>query len=902
MPERDDNPYIGPRPYERADRPLFFGRDREVRELLSLVIAHRVVLLYATSGAGKTSLLNAGLLPVLEEEEGFEVFPPARFAGGDLPPGFANPFVHNIVENWRRGIGGATSVQDASLAQFLAGHAHAVDADGFAAPRLVVFDQFEELFTLYQQHWRLREPFFVQLAELLDNDPLLRVMIAIREDYLAQLDRYGRHLPGAIRTRLRLERLSAEAALTAVTQPVERTERRYAPGVAEQLVGDLLQMRVDTGGGLVEIEGEYVEPVQLQVTCRSLWDALPQDVVEITSAHLETFGDVDEVLSSFYADAIVAAANAGGIRESDLRAKLERTFITQGGTRGTVYAAAGGTDGIPNGAIDELERRHLVRAEFRAGARWLELTHDRLIEPIRASNRDRLAEFQRRRRRRAAAAFVVLVALAGGALAAVAWLWDSGSPKVVALRPRATQASLAKVLLRQRVANCSPTLAVRTHSGPMLAAAFSSGGGLIETASEDGTARLWQCTDARELPSLRIRLGSISAAAFARDGATLFTASTTRRPRIWSVADGRSHAVGNKVADSGSFAADGRIVVTIADGHARLIDVKTGKTLARVNGTARSAAVSPDGQVVTVSGGRGAWSTITRLWDVRRKEMFASFETGTYPNAAKTYAFSHDGQLLAIAGKGYVEVEDVIGGLSISHARLPTKGGAIANLAFSPDDAFLATATGDGVLRLFRVPLLLDWLPNNTPVGSFRGSGAALRSVAFSPDGDGVVTADDDGVARVWPTTRARVVACARAALDKQVRYVHVGDPNSVRKRREGLDKHVRLPRVPQRAGPESLVSWCYQQAGGPDPEGRGFRGNGYAPFFERQGRRVAKPKPGDVAIFDWDRNGLADMTAIYVGKGRVVRFHVGSGSSSRLVLSRAEIPGVATRYRSYLP
>src|SRR5947208_3048712 len=73
-----DGPYVGPRPFERTEHTRFFGRDEEARELLSLVVAHRVVLLYAASGAGKTSLLNAGLGPLLEHEEGFELLPPAR--------------------------------------------------------------------------------------------------------------------------------------------------------------------------------------------------------------------------------------------------------------------------------------------------------------------------------------------------------------------------------------------------------------------------------------------------------------------------------------------------------------------------------------------------------------------------------------------------------------------------------------------------------------------------------------------------------------------------------------------------------------------------------------------------------------------------------------------------------
>ena len=69
--------YVGPRPFERSERDLFFGRDREISELLSLVISSRVVLCYAPSGAGKTSLINAGLELRLDKE-GFEVLPSAR--------------------------------------------------------------------------------------------------------------------------------------------------------------------------------------------------------------------------------------------------------------------------------------------------------------------------------------------------------------------------------------------------------------------------------------------------------------------------------------------------------------------------------------------------------------------------------------------------------------------------------------------------------------------------------------------------------------------------------------------------------------------------------------------------------------------------------------------------------
>ena len=71
-------PYVGPRPFKREDRDIFFGRYRETLELSSLIIAHRELLIYAQSGAGKTSLIDAQLVPTLESEEEFEVLPLAR--------------------------------------------------------------------------------------------------------------------------------------------------------------------------------------------------------------------------------------------------------------------------------------------------------------------------------------------------------------------------------------------------------------------------------------------------------------------------------------------------------------------------------------------------------------------------------------------------------------------------------------------------------------------------------------------------------------------------------------------------------------------------------------------------------------------------------------------------------
>jgi hypothetical protein len=428
------NPFVGPLPFERKDADLFFGRVGEVQELVSRIVANRVVVLYAASGAGKTSLLNAGVLPLLEREERFEVLPSARFSrvavADDAGRSVENVYVYTTLLNWsERAVtlsepseltpepseapaSAATSAVTAetTLGDFLTTRGHLRDARGRPLPRVVVFDQFEEIFTVNPEYWEHREEFFRELADALDADRYLRVVLALREDYVAQLEQLLPLLPSYVR--FRLEQLSRDGAIEAVTGPVAKAGRSFGTGVAEALVQDLQTLRVDVGGEKpTEMPGEFVEPVQLQVVCQSLWSELPPDVKEITEQHTHTFGDVDEVLERFYDDAVRAAAKAAHVRGKRLRQWVEDAFITSVGTRSTIYRTAESTADIPNAAIEELEDRHLIRGDWRAGARWYELTHDRFIGPIQSSNARFRAEASRARRRRLRTAVGVLASL-----------------------------------------------------------------------------------------------------------------------------------------------------------------------------------------------------------------------------------------------------------------------------------------------------------------------------------------------------------------------------------------------------------------------------------------------------------------------------------------------------------
>jgi len=421
--DADRNPYVGPQPFQVGESALFFGRVREVRDLTSLVVAHRVVLLYAASGAGKSSLINAGLLPALVDRQ-FQVMPPARVGapGGDLVP-TENVFAASLVAQWLEP--GATS-RAATAATFLAAHPRELDEDGEPQPRAVIVDQFEEVFTTHPEHWEQRADFFRQLREALEADDRLRLLLALREEYLAYLDPYATLLPTGLRTRFRLERLDHESALDAVTRPLLATQRSFAPAAADALVRNLRTVHVETlEGRTVDVEGEYVEPVQLQVVCRELWNRLPAEISEITDEHLRELADLDAVLGDFYEQALAAAMSRTRVGEPQLRTWVGRQLITPGETRSTVYRGAIETAGMPNAVVDTLDEKRLIRADERAGAKWYELTHDRLIGPIRASNGRFDADLQRNRRRRVLAAVLVLVAAASAAFAVAAlWVFD----------------------------------------------------------------------------------------------------------------------------------------------------------------------------------------------------------------------------------------------------------------------------------------------------------------------------------------------------------------------------------------------------------------------------------------------------------------------------------------------
>lgn len=398
------NPYIGPRTFRKEDADRFYGREREVFDLLGLIKSEQLLLFYAQSGAGKSSLINARVIPELEVE-GFEVLPIARVSGVTPEDSeIENPYTYNLVQGLVQLNTTETPVYRLSLADLLEGLHYDETGTVFSEERLpetdhkgiddmprrlvLIIDQFEELFTTHPEAWDKRGDFFNQLAQAIREYPALSIVLVTRGEYLGELDPFAYLLPNGLRIRYYMQRLSHVAALEAVKGPVQSI-RPFAEGVAEKLIDDLSAIRIQRSDGTIQIaRGEFIEPVQLQVVCQSLWGGLPSDGIQITDRDLQAVGSVNLSLENYYASRVREVAVLKGVNERSIREWFGRALITVDKTRNLV---ARELRTKPGRLSDDVIREFvgdLVRAELRGGAVFYELTHDRFVEPIIENNRN----------------------------------------------------------------------------------------------------------------------------------------------------------------------------------------------------------------------------------------------------------------------------------------------------------------------------------------------------------------------------------------------------------------------------------------------------------------------------------------------------------------------------------
>ncbi|HLP96239.1 MAG TPA: hypothetical protein VK168_19485, partial [Saprospiraceae bacterium] len=289
------NRYPGVKPFDLSEQALFFGRDRDIADLCSLVRVEKLAVLFGKSGYGKSSLLNAGVLPRLSDMFlPIEVRLGEYIAGQSLAP----------LETLRRRLDERTTrrrdmdfladlqsggKEDALWRQFK--QAGGGGSEGF----LLVLDQFEEFFSYPPDQ---QADIKTQLAALLHEEmpeslheaardlpreqrrllaapPQVRVLLAVRSDRLHELDRLKDALPAILHKRYELRALSREQAREAITGPALLMPEQggdsyafdcppfeYREDALQHILDDLTRNNTGRQGG--------VEAFQLQILCDSI--------------------------------------------------------------------------------------------------------------------------------------------------------------------------------------------------------------------------------------------------------------------------------------------------------------------------------------------------------------------------------------------------------------------------------------------------------------------------------------------------------------------------------------------------------------------------------------------------------------------------------------------------------
>jgi len=398
--------YPGVVPFSARQEDLFFGRETETEELARLLLRNSPVVLYGKSGMGKSSLLQAGLIPYCRRHSRLQPytirFRPWSEAEQDRP------------ENTTRLAFAQDGLPGCPLDRLLPGDSSLwywarrwQYAQKGNPQLLLIFDQFEEFFFYpenamnaflaelsemahtslplrFQRQLETRPDALTQAEEEWLASPLpLRLLFAVRSDKMHLLDRLKHFFPAVMRYAYELQPLSPEGARSAIRRPAEQAGNFISPAFA--FTTDALQRLM---AYLVDKEAQKVEAIPLQMLCQH-YERTQVEQAGKTLLDAADLGQPQEVIENFYESRIQMLPEAeqpqarrlieeGLVSDaSSMRINLHEDFLRS-------------TFGAGRALLDKLVAFRLLRAEpFARGGYVYELSHDRLVPVVQAARQRR---------------------------------------------------------------------------------------------------------------------------------------------------------------------------------------------------------------------------------------------------------------------------------------------------------------------------------------------------------------------------------------------------------------------------------------------------------------------------------------------------------------------------------